>query len=167
MRGEYTKKRTEADRFWEKVRKTEACWLWIGGKVPLGYGYMALRRNLKTVYMRVHRFSWELHFGPIPEGLEVCHNCPGGDNPACVNPAHLFLGAHRDNMKDMARKGRTNSRKISGENNHGAKLTEALVREARQLYAKGDLSFRKIARRFHVSYSAIKAAIKGQNWKHI
>jgi hypothetical protein len=78
------------ERFWSKVRKTESCWLWTGAG---GGHYGRLVRGGRLDLS--HRVSWELHNGPIPDGLFVLHNCPGGDTPACVNPDHLWLGEIR------------------------------------------------------------------------
>lgn len=91
-------------RFWRHVIKSadsNGCWTWDGAKhQPFGYGMFGTTRR-KTV--GAHRFSYEVHFGPIPEGLQVCHRC---DNPPCVRPDHLFLGTQADNIHDMIRKGR-------------------------------------------------------------
>lgn len=87
------------DRFWKYVVKSESCWLWIGSKGSRGYGQLHINRKP----VRAHRFSWELHYGPIPAGMEVCHHC---DNPPCVRPDHFFLGTQADNLKDMVNKGR-------------------------------------------------------------
>jgi len=110
------------DRFWESVvcsTDPNGCWEWNGGKQNKGYGVMCVAARGKT-HALAHRISWELANGPIPDGLEVCHNCPGGDNPACVRPDHLWLGTHQENMADSARKGR------SGPKNHPERMARGL-----------------------------------------
>lgn len=86
----------------------DACWLWTGYTRVKGCGEFRVGRGK---YKLAHRASFEIHYGPIPDDIEVCHNCPGGDNPACVNPEHLFLGSHKNNMEDASKKGRLHKRK--------------------------------------------------------
>lgn len=94
------------ERFWNYVpdRVPNACWEWSGSLDRRGYGTIATRTGLSPE--KAHRISWEIHFGQIPYGLNVCHAC---DNPACVNPNHLLLGTHTANALDMSRKGRMNA----------------------------------------------------------
>lgn len=92
------------ERFLSKVEKTDTCWLWKANLTKDGYG----RLNVGGVHGRMclaHRVSYELFIGPIPDGLNVLHDC---DTPGCVNPEHLFAGTQADNMKDMLAKGRWN-----------------------------------------------------------
>ena len=96
-------KQTFEERFWARVKKTEECWIWTGN-IARGYGQISQKVNGSWRIRRAHRISFEMASGqPIPEGMEVMHSC---DNPSCVNPAHLSLGTHFDNMRDMAAKGR-------------------------------------------------------------
>lgn len=91
-------KGTPEERFWMKVHKTPTCWLWIASHNGNGYGMFYAS---KRVY--AHRFSYELHIGPIPQSMHVLHNC---DNPSCVNPSHLWIGTNVDNIHDRMNKGR-------------------------------------------------------------
>lgn len=92
-------KPTPIERFWKYVKKTNTCWNWTGGFLQSGYGIFTINNKI----VRAHRFSYELHKNKIPVNLNVCHSC---DNPKCVNPSHLWLGTHKENMDDMMRKGR-------------------------------------------------------------
>jgi hypothetical protein len=74
------------------------CWEWIAGKDRAGYGRIWAKKNRTA-----HTVSYETYVGVIPEGMHVLHNC---DNPACINPDHLWLGTHDDNMADKAKKKR-------------------------------------------------------------
>ncbi len=158
------------DRFWAQVQKSDGCWLWTGGIFPTGYGWF----NVSGKMLRAHRFSWELHFGPIPDGKIVCHHC---DNPACVRPDHLFLGTAQDNKDDCVAKGRqaTGDRNGSrihperlarGEDHGRAKLTEEDVREIRALLASGD-SKSDLGRRFGVTHGMIRHIAAGRSWRHV
>jgi len=100
-------RKSPEERFWCAVEKTESCWLWRNALHSAGYGKLGIGgRGGKQVY--AHRFSYEMHFGAIEEGLIVRHKC---DNPRCVNPDHLELGTQRDNVDDMMGRGRNNPRR--------------------------------------------------------
>lgn len=91
------------------------CWLWLGASNASGYGHLKVGNAVK----KAHVCSWLAHRGEIPEGLHVCHKC---DVRLCVNPDHLWLGTHADNMADMVVKGR--SRRSDGEHNNSCKLSK-------------------------------------------
>lgn len=93
---------TMEQRFKKKylINEHTDCWEWTAAINNIGYGMFRFNNNgMRTA----HRVSYELHKGPIPEGQVVCHTC---DNPKCVNPDHLWTGTMKDNMRDMASKGR-------------------------------------------------------------
>lgn len=143
------------ERFVKKTRKTKTCWLWQGTKDREGYGYFKNCNHLITV----HRFSYMLHFGRIPKGLDVLHKC---DIRNCVNPQHLFLGTQRDNNIDRNNKGRDNSPK--GEQHSMSKLTEEQVREIRRLRALG-LKYKDIAALFGVTKTNIFCVATRKTWR--
>ena len=149
-------KRTKEERFWEYVdKKSWGCWEWTGGIDRHGYG----RFGAETARsIGAHRYSYALHNGPFQKSLFVCHKC---DNPKCVNPDHLFLGAHQDNMDDMKKKGR--GRGLKGEQSPMAKLTEDDVIAIR----KDNDSYRKIAEKHGVSTSLIGHIKNRRQWRHV
>jgi hypothetical protein len=91
-------------RFWQRVAKGDGCWEWTGKRDKNGYGrvYLGGGREARREGF-AHRVSYTIHFGPIPDGLDVLHHC---DAPRCVRPDHFFLGTQTDNMRDMDAKGR-------------------------------------------------------------
>lgn len=133
-------------KLWSKVLKTDGCWNWTGKTSAAGYGriYFSGRSHY------AHRVSFEVAFGSIGAGLVVCHTC---DNPRCVNPAHLFVGTQRENIQDMARKGRCKPSGVFGDGHGMAKLTDKQVAEIRSLSATH--SNPELATKFGVSRSLI------------
>ena len=157
-------------RFWAKVEKTASCWLWTGSKRSKGYGAFVYKSGSQTVQGRAHRFSYELHKGPIPDGLFVLHRC---DTPACVNPDHLFTGTNKDNVEDMVSKGRHVPGGTYGPGNyqrgtehHSARLTESVVREIRQQRSDGR-SFGWIARTHGLSIGHVHRIVTRKAWAHV
>jgi hypothetical protein len=128
------------------------CWEWTGALDPKGYGHK--KRHGTNVASRV---VWIEVFGPISDGLEVCHHC---DNPPCVRPSHLFLGTYKDNAQDMLRKGR--EYREYGDRHHNIKLTDAQVAEIRALGATTSLSHRAIGEMFGVTNSHIGKILRRQ-----
>lgn len=160
MKGSNNNKyRPLMERFWGFVDKRgpDDCWEWTGSRHGGGYGLIGI--NGRSV--RTHRFSYEIHKGPIPKGMKVLHTC---DNPPCVNPGHLYAGSHQDNMDDKMEKGR---HKVNmGEAHHSAKFTEEHVRDIRKRRADGETGV-ALAKEYGVTTAAICAIFKRKNWKHL
>lgn len=175
-------------RFWEKVDKSGDCWLWTAHVAGSnGYGQFAITHIRMTM---AHRFSYELHYGAIPDGLKVLHSC---DTPRCVRPDHLFLGTNADNTADMFAKGRAATgdrhwtrlhperlvfmrgdnnpmrrypeKRPAGERCGRAKLTWAIVRAIRSRWERGDVFQRELAASYSVDQTLISLIIRGKIWR--
>lgn len=148
------------ERFWEKVDKSGDCWLWTKS---LRAGYGVFRKSGRLV--SAHRLAYEITNGPIPADLCICHHC---DNRQCVNPSHMFLGTHKDNMQDAMGKGRFhfNPKPSYGEKNGMTKLTDDQVRELRNNWPSSE-SVASIAMRYGVSRWTIQRIVRRKVWKHV
>ena len=135
------------------------CWEWQGPLNHHGYGLIRTRSDNRT---RFHRRSFEIAYGPIPTGMIVCHRC---DNPACFRPDHLFLGTQRDNMHDMAAKGRKPKPVILPMNAPGRKLDTERVAELRRLYGTGEYTQHQLAAHFGISQSQVSNIVRGWHWR--
>jgi hypothetical protein len=144
-----------ADRFWFSVQKSEGCWRWTGSGNGHGYGQITDAGKM----MATHRLSWEMHNGPIADGLCVLHHC---DNPACVRPDHLFLGTRKDNAIDMVGKGR----QLRGQANAMSKLEAGDIPLIRRAVAIG---FRQkdVAAAYGVDHRTVSQIARGIRWRHI
>ena len=159
------------------IKKPNGCWEWTGCKKSSGYGQLSIAGKGAVA---AHRISFEIHNGPIPKGLFVCHKC---DNPSCVNPKHLFVGTSYDNVMDCVRKGRhagsKNIRKVMklfnwkrlrniarGEKHHRAILNKEKVLRIRRLHMKGT-SFIGISRKMGVACKTIQDVCSRDTWKNV
>lgn len=153
----------KAARFsWDKVAcgHAEECWPWTGGVNSWGYGACQLDGR----QMNASRAAYISKHGPLAPGLVVCHRC---DNPICCNPGHLFAGTQAVNLADCRAKGRSRGPRKGREHHRAtAKVTEEMVREARQLYAQG-VSQSEIGRRWKLHPSVISRAVRGESWVHV
>ena len=153
--GVYERKtRSLKDRFEEKYvpEPNSGCFIWTAF---LRHGYGTIN---DTYSKYAHRVSWELYRGVIPDGHHVLHRC---DNTACVNPDHLFLGTHRDNMTDMHKKGRASLRR--GDASGSAKITTV---QAQEILNSSDRNY-LLAERFGLDPCTISAIKAGRIWKHL
>lgn len=146
--------RPKADqRFFSYVQvgSADECWIWTGKLTVRGYGQFWFKGRS----VRAHRWSYLHHHGPIPEGLVVRHRC---DNPSCVNPNHLLVGTHLDNMADAVER----SRHRRGKEN-GSKLSDRQVQEVRRRAADGEKQ-KDLAPAFGVSTSLIQQIVARRAW---
>lgn len=118
------------DRFWAKVEKTPTCWLWTAAvtspKKGSKHKYGVLGRGGRGAgNIRAHVLSYELHYGPVPDGLLVRHKC---DVTLCVNPEHLEVGTQTDNMQDASKRGRIRNQNTDKKFCvHGHTLSDAYI----------------------------------------
>lgn len=147
----------DIERFHKKyVVEQNGCWIWQSGSRGRAETRQYGRHWANGKSINAHRFSYLIHIGQIPDGIYVCHKC---DNPLCVNPNHLFLGTHQDNMKDMTQKNR--AYKGRGEEKHWlSKLTNNQANEIRN----SDLSQSKLAKIYGVSQTTIGRIKRGVSY---
>lgn len=125
---------------------------------PDSSGYVQI--CIKGKMVLAHRLAWKIDQNKkVPKGYHVLHSC---DNPKCVNPNHLFLGTHTDNMKDMAKKGRRKNIN-TGENNGRSKINYPIACKIRRLHAKG-VERKRLSKKFRVSLSTIDGVVKYERW---
>lgn len=160
-----------ASRFWQKVKKTDGCWLWTAGRSSNGYGQFWLNGLTITA----QRVSYMLSKGEIPANMVVRHKC---DNPQCVRPDHLELGTQLQNMLDKMARGRcirgnqhyarlSPEKLARGENHPRATVTTETVIEIRRLFATEKITVSELARHFGVGRKATEAIVKRKSWTHI
>ena len=146
-------------RFLAKVEKKDnGCWEWTSQTTNGGYG----KFNMRGKHILAHRYSYELHKGKIPEGLQVCHSC---DNRKCVNPEHLWIGTSSDNMQDAVKKGRFPDQK--GCANYASKLTQEMIVEIKILDESKKMTRRDIAKKFNVCAGTISHLLNEKTYKRL
>lgn len=135
------------------------CWIWLGGlSKDSGYGNI----SINGVSVKAHRVSFEEFVRPIPAGKEVCHSC---DFPPCINPEHLFVGSHFENMQDRDRKQRRKA--PVGVTNGFSILTDEDVRGIRVMLQRRTETQEEIGRLYGISGATVSLIKKGKRWSHV
>lgn len=149
------------EEFWSRIHPdlNSGCWLWAGGTHPGGYGTVKLGGR----WWKAHRLAWSLLGGSLPAGLHACHKC---DTPACVNPAHIFLGTDADNAADKTRKGRGGYGVTRGEKNPRTQATDEKVVTIRALSDSG-MSAPRIAAQLSLPVYVVRTIARRQGWRHV
>lgn len=148
-----------AERFWDKVHKTETCWEWTGSLSGSGYGQLGRSGHGNGIVL-AHRVSWTIHYPmtPLTPGICVCHHC---DNRVCIRPDHLFLGTTAENTLDMVAKMRHKAPR--GACHWAAKLNEKDVAEIRDRLRRGQRGV-DIAAHFSISPAQVSSIKLNQSW---
>jgi len=164
------------DQYIQRRGRNE-CWPWVGPvlKGKNGRGYLTNPITGKTE--NAARMVFRAYVAAVPTGIFVCHSC---DNPNCVNPLHLWLGTHQDNMRDSAAKKRHHIQrcpekmprcpadKLARGIRHGsAKLTNEQIRKIRESYIPQRGVREQLARQYGVNPTTIGRIVRGEIWKHI
>lgn len=131
------------------------CWVWTGYRTKFGYGGICI--NYRR--MGTHVLSYNLFVGPVPNGMCVLHKC---DNPACVNPGHLFVGTLADNVRDCKDKNRI----ATGELHGRAKLNETQVKEIRSRFKYGSRidGAEALARELGIDATQVRRIVRREHW---
>ena len=153
------KKTSPKSRFWPKVNKNgpNGCWIWTGARTRQGYG--TIGPGGRGTPILVHRFSYSIHKGPLPDKGVIMHIC---DVPACVNPDHLVAGTQSQNILDAVAKGRQKT----CEDNPTSKLKNHDVIMMKRMYENGVLKSH-IAKMFGVSKTWVKKIVTNQVWRRL
>lgn len=154
-----------SERFWAKTKMVGDCCEWQASLNSSGYGRFAIgrgwhhRNSQRSAWISAHRAAWELTNGPIPDGLQVLHQC---DNRRCVRVEHLYLGTNDDNVRDwMERSGRVWA---AGEAAPQAVFNSEQVQEIRRRFIPGSGNAKALAREYGVHYSTIYRLAKGRTY---
>ncbi len=142
--------------FWEKIEKTDECWLWIASRNLKGYGYFNLWNNPNRKKFLSHRLTFMLENGFVDRTNLILHSC---DTPNCVNPAHLRIGTYLDNTNDARIRGRL----TVGTRNGMVKLTQDDVDFIRSSTLRGC----DLANQFSVGRAQISRIRNGTRWKFV
>lgn len=159
IHGHNNRLNNSPEELWENVeiKSKDECWNYKGPKLSGGYGLFIL--NGKRIV--ASRLAYELSFGRIPDGMQVCHRC---DNPPCCNPHHLFIGTSKDNAIDKIKKGRGVDNK--GDRHGMAKLSTSSITDIIEMKKNG-ITQTEISKSLSVNQSTISRIVNGLRWRHL